>query len=193
MNFPLFSAIMLIAMGGIIMEEKDVVEVLQYYRHDIMNDLQIISGYLSMGKLEKVEKKFEELFSFYEQERKLMHLKAPKFILWLIRFNNLYNNFRLTYNIQVENTQLSMIDDILIKQSKKVMDFYTSISNLSTLYEVNIDLIKRKKPSQIEVNFSIDGHFKLKHNAAIISDLEKEFDVYKRENRLESSFLIPID
>ncbi|WP_170138766.1 Spo0B domain-containing protein [Oceanobacillus chungangensis] len=86
------------------MEEKEVVEVLQFYRHDVMNDLQIISGYISMGKLEKVEKKFGELFSFYEEERKLMSIKAPKFILWLIRFNNLYNNFRLTYNIQVENT-----------------------------------------------------------------------------------------
>ncbi|RDW21674.1 hypothetical protein CWR45_02020 [Oceanobacillus chungangensis] len=73
------------------------------------------------------------------------------------------------------------------------MDFFSRISNLSTLYEVNLDLIKRKKPSQIEVNFSIDGHFELAHSSTLNSDLEKEFNVYNRENRLESSFLIPIE
>ncbi|WP_170140736.1 Spo0B domain-containing protein [Oceanobacillus arenosus] len=175
------------------MEEKEVVEVLQFYRHDIMNDLQIISGYVSMGKIEKVEQKFEELLSFYEEERKLMSLKAPKFILWIIRFNNLYDNFRLTYNIHLENTQLSMIDDILIKRSKKVMDFFSRITNLSTLYEVNLDLIKKRETSQIEVKFSIDGHVELANSETINSNLENEFHVYKRENRLESYFLIPID
>lgn len=51
------------------MDEKETVRIIQKYRHDLMNRLQIVSGYLTMGKADKAKMNLDNVLEYYEEER----------------------------------------------------------------------------------------------------------------------------
>ncbi|WP_206207822.1 Spo0B domain-containing protein [Virgibacillus profundi] len=138
------------------MVEKDVVQALQHYRHDLMNDLQIVQGYLSMGKADKAEAKVKEWMEYFNEERKLMSLKAPSFILWVIQFNSRYENFRLSYTIHTENKDLQKIDEKLVEQCNHIMEDFINTSNDQELYNLKLKLSLTENPSKINVRICLD-------------------------------------
>src|SRR5690625_252128 len=99
------------------MIEKDVIDILQRYRHDILNHLQIISGYAEMNRLDDVKRNLNEWSSQLDIERKLFRLKAPKFIMFLLQFAQSYKNLRLAYSIHTAKN-LVTIDSLLYEQTK---------------------------------------------------------------------------
>lgn len=103
------------------MNEKEVLSIMQHYRHDLANELQVIQGYMSMGKTKEANDKINQLFQHFQEERKLMQLQAPKFALWVTRFNSIYDNVRLTYNIHIDRNLRSM-DDLLVSRSMQVIE-----------------------------------------------------------------------
>src|SRR5690625_7310101 len=94
------------------MDEMSMVRILQTTRHDLMNNLQVIQGYLSMDKIDVVKMKLAECIDYYEQERKLININASNFILWVIQFNHRHENLQLTYHIEAESLDLRKIDQI---------------------------------------------------------------------------------
>ncbi|MEC5422051.1 Spo0B domain-containing protein [Virgibacillus sp. C22-A2] len=140
------------------MNEKEVVRVLQHYRHDLMNKMQIIQGYLSMGKVEIVETKVTDFLEYFNEERKLLSLNAPKFILWVIQFNNKYENFRLTYKIHTGNKKLQAIDNLLVEQFNMILVCLTKICDKTRLFELNLQISETEKPSLLRISLFIDGN-----------------------------------
>ncbi|MFC4388363.1 Spo0B domain-containing protein [Gracilibacillus marinus] len=69
------------------MNEKDAVELLRHYRHDYLNDLQLVMGYLQLGKQEKAEKKLIDIVEKSNMERKLDQLQIPKTTVFLHQTN----------------------------------------------------------------------------------------------------------
>ncbi|QKY69573.1 Spo0B domain-containing protein [Lentibacillus sp. CBA3610] len=65
------------------MEEKEVIQLLRHYRHDLMNHLQIVQGYLSMGKMEKAQKKLTNYMQLLQEEGKLVNMHAPAFVFYI--------------------------------------------------------------------------------------------------------------
>ena len=139
------------------MEEKEVVQVLQRYRHDLMNDLQIVQGYLSMGKSDKAEMKIKNCMEHFHQERKLMSLHTPLFALWVIQFNHRYNNFRINYQIHTENVNLMSIDCELTDRCEKLLDYFMVNSDKVTLYDLNLQLCRTEDSHEIELRFFIEA------------------------------------
>ncbi|WP_099158646.1 Spo0B domain-containing protein [Virgibacillus ndiopensis] len=133
------------------MAEKDIIDVLRMYRHDLMNDLQIVQGYLTMGKTEKVQEKLAACMNHFDKERKLISLNAPKFALWLIQFNSIHATFRLTYDINTENKNFSAIDNILLGQCQYCMKVLEKAADATEVYEgnVNVDLHEQSVLVQI--------------------------------------------
>lgn len=176
------------------MEEKDVVNVLQHYRHDLMNNLQVVHGYLSMGKIDKVESKVNECIAFFNEERKLMGLNMHKFTLWIIEFNNIYDNLRLTYQVHTENKNLSDYDELLVKRCNNIINRVKVSCDPLALIEVHLQLKEQTNPSQIEVNFLINNCFceldKLKINEKHMGE-DRELHVSETANGKEIHFLIP--
>ena len=64
-----------------------------------MNNLQVVQGYLSMDKIDIAKNKLAECVDYYHEERKLMNINAPYFILWVIQFNHCHDNIQLTYHV----------------------------------------------------------------------------------------------
>ncbi|PKR79112.1 hypothetical protein CEY16_05000 [Halalkalibacillus sediminis] len=83
------------------MKDSDVLELLRHYRHDLLNDLQLIQGFASMGKYEYSNKKIQALIKRLSSERLLQAIESQEFPLWL--FNEKYTNENLTIEFYIED------------------------------------------------------------------------------------------
>lgn len=176
------------------METKDVVKVIGDYRHDLMNELQMVHGYLSMGKIDKVENKVKECIAFYSEERKLMSLNVPAFALWLIQFNHVHDNFRLTYQIHTENKKLNHFDEMLVRLSNAIIDELKITCDNMELFEIHLELKETSDPLHIEFNFFIEDCFckldKIKINEKYMGQVNKLQVIDTTEGKL-CKVLIP--
>jgi len=141
------------------MNEKTTVRILQRTQHDLMNHLQIIQGYLAMDKIDVVKEKLNECIDNYEQERKLFHTKAERFILWLIQFNHHHENIQLTYHVNCDNLNLCHIDQQLIEDSECVVNMIKKYGSKTELYEVKLELNKISD-SKAKLSFTVIDQFK---------------------------------
>lgn len=141
------------------MEEKEVVQVIQHYRHELMNQLQVIHGYVSMNKLDQVKDKMATCMKYYEEERKLLNLSTPQFILWVLAFNQLYKNSRLTYNLVLNDDKLFGQDVVLVSNCQYIMESLVEITDEMELYNVHFQLEKCPELSDITCTFKINGVF----------------------------------
>ncbi|WP_158595073.1 Spo0B domain-containing protein [Oceanobacillus piezotolerans] len=141
------------------MEKSEVIRLLQQYRHDLMNRMQLVHGYLTMKKYEKVDEKIEDLFQYFQEERKLMNTKAPSFILWMMYFPLRYKQFQLEYHVDTDH-DLSEMDESIVSECTYLMDNLLTICNKDNLYEMKIDVIEEEQ--KIEFNFLVNGQFNRK-------------------------------
>ncbi|MFS0672933.1 Spo0B domain-containing protein [Ornithinibacillus sp. 179-J 7C1 HS] len=102
------------------MDIKDVIHLLRLQRHDLMNDLQIVHGYLSMGKNDKVKNKINKIIEEFNRERLLMNINCPNFALWLIQVNLQHNHIQFTYDIHTKSKNLHSYDSVLTKIGKTI-------------------------------------------------------------------------
>ncbi|MDC3415660.1 Spo0B domain-containing protein [Aquibacillus salsiterrae] len=122
-------------------KEEEMIDLLRHYRHDWLNDVQLLLGYASMGKMEKVEAKLKEKMVEANKERMLESLAIVKTALWIIQFNWKYDNFRMDYQIET-NHNLSKYDDILHQNLVLFMDTLERFTDKMELYTGVIKFIK---------------------------------------------------
>ncbi|WP_182200467.1 Spo0B domain-containing protein [Paraliobacillus salinarum] len=144
------------------MDEQEVMKLLRHYRHDWMNELQIILGYAQMGKLDKVEEKIKSSVEIAEKERELQRLPLPKTALRIIQLKCYYENFRIDFLIQQEGT-ISADDDQLVTQLDQLMNYFVEHSIKTTLYHGTIKL-HQAKDSQLQLSFDISDEFLEREN-----------------------------
>ncbi|MEN2765864.1 Spo0B domain-containing protein [Ornithinibacillus xuwenensis] len=138
------------------MEAKDVIQLLRLQRHDLMNDMQIVHGYLSMGKTEKVKAKVSDIIEAFNQERLLMNINCPKFALWLIQLKWLHNNIRFTYDIHTEIGDLEAYDDILTNLGHVIIESLLEVTHDSLQLIEGMLQLKASQES-IDVITTING------------------------------------
>ncbi|MFC3039272.1 Spo0B domain-containing protein [Virgibacillus xinjiangensis] len=139
------------------MEEKEVINVLQHYRHDLMNNLQVVQGYLTMGRSEKVKSKIESMLQDYKEESRLMGLKAPCFTLWVLRFDHLHSNLRMKYRIKTESKDLSTADKVVTELCKKTVDWLREACEETRMYDIILEVTETETPSRIQVSILLTG------------------------------------
>jgi len=64
-----------------------IVEALRHYRHDYLNDIQLIKSYTALGKTEKVNQVIDRISQRAEQESRLSSLNAPGLAEFLLTYN----------------------------------------------------------------------------------------------------------
>ncbi|WP_156291189.1 Spo0B domain-containing protein [Oceanobacillus salinisoli] len=174
------------------MEDLEVVRLLQHYRHDLMNKLQLVHGYLNMGKINKAQDKMDELFSHFNEERKLISLQSPKLILWLIQFNHAYDNFRMTYNIHIDNQSLQNLDNVLYMKCKQIMDYCEKIGDPSELYDVELTINDKEETYTVEVLLIINGLLDEVHTLNINEEnKDARIEVINQEDGMVCRILVP--
>ena len=121
------------------MEAEDVVNLIQHYRHDLMNHLQVVQGYIKLGNLEKVDASMTELLDHFYQERKLLSLNVPTVLFWVMQFRLKYENYILSYDIDIENKNLSESDQFIEKKLEQIMRDANEKCSNQTLHRVEIE------------------------------------------------------
>ncbi|HLR08322.1 MAG TPA: Spo0B domain-containing protein [Bacillota bacterium] len=140
------------------MEDSDILAILRQYRHDLMNHLQIIQGYATLGQVDKVKQKIDEYVKELNKERKLVNLNAPSFALWLIQFNGIHTNIQLTYDIHIDYANLESIDVPLTNQCDRVMALVKKHIEQNVFYEGTLTVMLTAA-DDLECRIAFQGHF----------------------------------
>ncbi len=138
------------------MEDAEVVKLLQHYRHDLMNHLQIVQGYISMNKSDKAEQKLKETIVHYNEERKLMHLNIPVFTLWVLQMNIRFDHIKFEYYISTEK-KLSHLDNDLKSQCTNILSAVNKTYGTNRLYEISMEIKDVPNSPIVEISFLIKG------------------------------------
>lgn len=85
-------------------EEMDTINLLRHYRHDWLNRLQLISGYIDIGDEAKAKEIMNDTINAAENESKLSNLGIPGFAADVLTFNWKGYTFTLNCDVACETT-----------------------------------------------------------------------------------------
>ena len=106
-----------------------IIRALQHARHDWMNHIQLIKGYIALGRTEEAERVIEQAVMQAKQEAHLCNLSLPEFSKMLITFNWEAHAFQLEYEVLDMNIRTGTDDHYLASW----------MSSLFSLIENNIE------------------------------------------------------
>ncbi|ELK45715.1 Spo0B domain-containing protein [Halobacillus sp. ACCC02827] len=116
------------------MGEQDIITVLRHKRHDWMNQIQLIHGYASLGKQDKLMEQIEEVKEEAEEERKLLNSHAGAFSIWLLTFNWTHDSYRVKFSF-VDDVDLSRHDQRLTAYGIRMIQLMDEHTVPGELYE----------------------------------------------------------
>lgn len=90
--------------------EWNVLNLLRHSRHDWLNHLQLINGYLSMGRVDKVEKLVEDIVNKAKNESHMSHLNMDKVAEKLLTFNWEPHSFRISFEVMTCESDWSQVE-----------------------------------------------------------------------------------
>lgn len=108
------------------MDEKQAIKLIQQLRHDWMNELQLILGYIQLGKQEKAEEKIQSIIKKAGQSRALDQLQLPKTTIFLHLLNAEHTHFQWEWQVESDSINKGKYpDDEQLKQ--QLMDIYENL------------------------------------------------------------------
>ncbi|MFD1065380.1 Spo0B domain-containing protein [Oceanobacillus locisalsi] len=160
------------------MGEEETVRLIQKYRHDLMNRLQIVSGYLSMGSADKAKYHLDNTLQFYEEERKLMRLNADTFIIWVLQFQDVYPSFTLTYHVDLlESAETSINEQKLLLTCEKLLAVLSEAAEEFHVYDLFLYIEERESDWIIRMNIkdiAVENASAIEQRYGISVTIEKE-------------------
>lgn len=129
--------------GVISMVEMNAIELLRHARHDWMNKIQLIKGYLSLGNLERLEAVVNDIVKDAENDSRLSNINLPNLVSYILTYNWKPSTIVLKFDVLGEG-QLPLVDDLIITEwFKKLMDLLESGSTVEVENElylrINLD------------------------------------------------------
>jgi len=91
---------------------KQWITVMNHHRHDWMNDLQVLFGYVKLGKQERVAEYVERIKVKMLAESSVSKLQEPHLVSYLFGFRSFPSSFQLEISFEYEHDRESIhIDD----------------------------------------------------------------------------------
>ncbi|CAM3970838.1 Spo0B domain-containing protein [Alkalicoccus chagannorensis] len=69
------------------MDDEQFIRMLSNYRHDVMNDIQLIKAYTSMGETDRIEHVITDMTQRAMHESRLSRMQAPRLARELLTYN----------------------------------------------------------------------------------------------------------
>ncbi|MBB5173222.1 Spo0B C-terminal domain-containing protein [Texcoconibacillus texcoconensis] len=88
-------------------KSAQIVEALRHSRHDWLNQLQLIKGYMALERYDRMNDVIEEIIQQAHQDSKISSLNAPVFAERLLTFNWHNHPYQLAYECLLERSDLS--------------------------------------------------------------------------------------
>lgn len=87
---------------------KQWINVMNHHRHDWMNDLQVLFGYIKLGKQEKVSEYVERIKVKMLAESSISKLEEPHLVSYLFGFRSVPSSFQLEIGFEYEHDRESI-------------------------------------------------------------------------------------
>jgi stage 0 sporulation protein B (sporulation initiation phosphotransferase) len=103
-------------------KQWEVLSILRHYRHDWLNHLQLINGYLAMGRVEKVESLINDMVIQAKNESHLSNLNMNEFAEKILTFNWEGHSFLLDFEVISETGDWSKWEQSIISYFEVIMN-----------------------------------------------------------------------
>lgn len=140
------------------------------HRHDLMNEIQLLSGYVQLQKYDRLRDFVEQMKNKAAQESVLFRLGAPQLVLYL-------------YQLQADNRQLKV--ELEIEEDLKLDQCVTDADTLGAGIMELIQLFEAYGVSKEEVNSLVLEMFKEEGELHIYITFEGEYEVRSLRERYE--------
>jgi stage 0 sporulation protein B (sporulation initiation phosphotransferase) len=131
------------------MKPEEVLHMFRHYRHDQLNDLQLVLGYTQMGNLDKVKDKLHDILEKTAEERKLANLNCPHFTVWTMNFNTKYNNLKLSYEVHLSKGDFSAVDLKLKETCEEITQLLHKHLRKERLYNIELIIYDEEQPTML--------------------------------------------
>jgi len=139
--------------------QKQGIRTMNHHRHDWMNELQVLYGYIRLNKLDRcieyVEKIKEKMFA----ESSIAKLEEPMLVSYLQAFRTMTSHFSLVVDIQNESDQQTIIID-----NEAISQYIISVINTyriqvygNTDEELQLVLKLHKRDDSLFIAFLFNG------------------------------------
>lgn len=147
------------------MDAKEVANLFQFYRHELLNHLQVIQGYVKLGNTDKADEKMSNLFELLHHERNLLNMKIPTVFLWMLTCNMNDQQYKVSCSIKFEgNLDASSAEAYIAECLEKTMEDIKHKYSGERVYPVHIIFKENHKKYRIEVRVN--------------NEMESEFDLF---------------
>ncbi|GLX69521.1 Spo0B domain-containing protein [Paenibacillus glycanilyticus] len=160
------------------------VKTLNHHRHDWMNDLQVLFGYIRMNKLDKTVEYVEKIRVRMTEESQIAKLGIPSLISYIQSFRTLTNALQLEVKLD-EGIHLNELDD-------KGRDIAENLISLINAYRFSVKTgygdpaVLTLSLSRIEEKLTVAFYYE--------GDLTSEQQLAdKIKQQLEGAYLLPVD
>ncbi|WP_280768629.1 Spo0B domain-containing protein [Salipaludibacillus daqingensis] len=155
-------------------QEWDVLNILRHYRHDWLNHLQLINGYLAMGRVEKVEHLINELVIQSKNESQLSNLNMNDFAEQILTFNWKGYSFRLSFEVVSNTKDWSNWEKVIISYFQYIttlLEDHTTHGEEQHAIIVLNDIEKKTVEVDFQGSLRIDDEWREK-----ITQLEQQYE-----------------
>lgn len=136
------------------MGERDTVEILRHARHDWMNQIQLIKGYLSLGKIEKVQEIINQIIKSSENESRISNIRMPQLATLLLTYN--WEPTKIVLKFEVEGSGHYNDDETnLVNWFKEFLHILEESATIVDEHELHIRIIL--DDSSIRFNIQYKG------------------------------------
>ncbi|GEL77462.1 Spo0B domain-containing protein [Tenuibacillus multivorans] len=160
------------------LDVHEVLQLIRLYRHDLMNDLQLVHGYASMKQYDVSMDKLNHLIAKLSEERTLQTIDAPQFVYWLIKFKLEHKEVTLEFELDEDKQSVEPYDQELVTDAEALIN--TLRHELGSLEGLHIR-IEIKYDHQWHIKYRVIGHEELKK---VKMDKQANLMVEHKENEV---------
>ncbi|GGL41145.1 Spo0B C-terminal domain-containing protein [Sporolactobacillus putidus] len=102
-------------------DEKTGVKLISSARHALLNDLQLIKGYLYMQQPEKANLVMDRMTDNLRNQARLSHLQIPKCTFFLVTYSWAPHSFQLSFEVSGPEKNLAWHDQELTEFFQKLL------------------------------------------------------------------------
>ncbi|QJD81806.1 Spo0B domain-containing protein [Cohnella herbarum] len=149
------------------------IRTLSHHRHDWMNELQIVYGYLRLNKLDKAVEVVDRIRGRMEQDSRLSQIGIPELAAFLLSFRTVCDTMRLDVDIQ-DGLHLDRLPCEAEELSRTIIGLVNVIRFRATLPTGGENVLKLTL-SQTEGDLKIvmDYYGELAASDSVVDELEK--------------------
>lgn len=138
---------------------KQWITVMNHHRHDWMNELQVLFGYIRLGKHQQAAEYVERIKGKMIADSSISKLNEPHLVSYLLGFRSIPCSFQLEISFEYDNEQqlIHISEEQSSELIMQVLSAYRLYASKDVLEEQMLKLIFHKRQDGLHIQFNYDG------------------------------------